>query len=149
MDTKRFVVGTVVAAIVLSAAGIVIFGVLLPDFYTGFMNAGSATGVPRQPILWWPVGIGMLSYGALIALAIVGRRRDLSATEGMTTGAVVSFLMWFAADCLLYGISNVGNVVGIVVDPLLEAVPGALAGGLVAALSRNARNADGRMKTAA
>lgn len=36
----------------------------------------------------------------------------------------------------MYGISNVGNLSGILVDPLLEAVPGALAGGAVAAVLR-------------
>jgi hypothetical protein len=32
---------------------------------------------------------------------------------------------------MLYGISNVGNVFGTVVDPFLELVPGALAGGVI------------------
>jgi hypothetical protein len=33
---------------------------------------------------------------------------------------------------MLYGISNVGNLTTTVVDPLLELVPGAIAGGAIA-----------------
>jgi len=140
MDAKRFVFGTVAATTVLSAAGLIIFGALLPDFYTRFMNAGSAVGVPRQPVLWWAIAIGMLAYGALIAVPIVSRPRPLNVTNGMAMGAIVSLLMWLAADFILYGISNIGSVTGIVLDPLLEAVPGALAGACVAAFTKPARN---------
>ena len=37
----------------------------------------------------------------------------------------------------MYGISNIGNVFGILLDPFLEAMPGALAGGAVAAVLRH------------
>jgi hypothetical protein len=54
----------------------------------------------------------------------------------MTIGAVVGFLVWFTADFMLYGISNVMNIASALIDPLLEAVPSALAGGAVAAALR-------------
>jgi hypothetical protein len=137
MDMKRLGIGALVGAATLSLAGYVIFGVALPDFYTDFMNAGSASGVARQPMLWWAVGLGMLSYGLLIALAVETRVGTVSVGRGMMIGASVSFLAWFTADFILYGISNVGNISGILVDPLLETVPGALAGGAIAAVIRN------------
>jgi hypothetical protein len=64
-------------------------------------------------------------------------------------GALVSFLAWFTADFILYGIGNVGSVRGIVVDVLLESVPGAVAGGIVAALSRQFREHRSDTKQAA
>jgi hypothetical protein len=134
MNTKRLVIGTLVGASVLSATGYLIFGVLLPDFYTTFLSAGSATGVARQPMLLWAIALGMLSYGLLVALAVESRSGSSTVRAGMRIGAVVSFLMWFTGDFILYGISNVGNVAGILVDPFLEAVPGAIAGGVVAAV---------------
>jgi len=139
MNIKRLAIGTLVGAATLSAAGYVIFGVALPDFYTDFMNAGSASGVARHPMLWWPIAFGMLSYGLLIALAIETSAGSASVWAGTTIGASISFLAWFTADFILYGIGNVGNISGILVDPLLEAVPGALAGGAIAAVLRNDR----------
>jgi hypothetical protein len=139
MEMKRLAVGALVGAATLSGAGYCIFGVVLPDFYANFMNAGSASGVARQPMLWWAVALGMLSYGLLIALAIETRAGSVSVRAGLMIGASVSFLAWFTADFILYGIANVGNVLGILVDPLLEAVPGALAGGAIAAVLRSVR----------
>jgi hypothetical protein len=132
MDVKRLAIGTLVSATILSGAGYIIFDVVLPDFYTNFMNAGSATGVARQPMLSWAIALGMLSYGLLIALAVGSRSGSVTVRTGAMIGALVSFLMWFTADFILYGISNVGNVPGILVDPFLEAVPGAAAGGVAA-----------------
>ena len=139
MNGKQLAIETLAGAATLSVAGYVVFGVVLPDFYVDFMAAGSAHGVARQPMLWWAIATGMLSYGLLIALAVESRSDSISMTKGMMIGAVVSFLAWFAADFILYGISNVGNLSGILIDPLLEAVPGALAGGVVASVSRNVR----------
>jgi hypothetical protein len=132
MDTKRLVIGTVVGAAALSATAYVIYGIALPGFYTDFMNAGSATGVQRQPLMLWPIALGMLSYSLLVTLAIGSRARFLSIGTGMRIGAVVSFLLWFTADFMLYGISNVGSLMGTVIDPLLELVPGAIAGAVIA-----------------
>ena len=47
---------------------------------------------------------------------------------------MVGFLLWFTADFMLYGITNVGNLTITVVDPLLELVHGAIAGGVIAAV---------------
>ena len=137
MDFKRLAIGTLASAATLSGAGYTIFGVVLPDFYTNFMTAGSATGVARQPMLVWAIALGMLSYGLLIALAVETRAGSVTVRTGAMIGALVSFLAWFTADFILYGISNVGNLAGVLVDPLLEAVPGAAAGGVVAAVLGN------------
>jgi hypothetical protein len=122
------------AARILAAVGYTIFGTLLPDFYRGFMNAGSAIGVARARMLPWPIAIGMLSYRLLLTLAIAGRSGPLTVRAGMTTGAVVSSLVWLTADLMLFGISTVGSVIGVIIHPLLELVPATFAGGAIAAV---------------
>jgi hypothetical protein len=139
MDIKRLAIGTLVSAATLSGAGYIIFGVVLPEFYTNFLSAGSATGVARQPMLVWAIALGMLSYGLLIALAVDTRGGSVTVRTGAMIGALVSFLTFVTADFILYGISNVGSVSGIFIDPFLEAVPGAVAGGLVAAVFTHSR----------
>jgi hypothetical protein len=132
MTVKQLVFGTLIGALTLSATGYVIFGMVLPSFYTNFMNAGSATGVERQPLLLWAVALGVLSLGLLLTLAIGSKGGSLTIGTGMKIGAIVSFLVWFTADFMLYGISNVGNLAGTITAPLLELVPGAIAGGVIA-----------------
>ena len=123
MSPRQLVIGTLVGALTLSAIGYVIFGIAFPEFFTNVMNAGSATNVERQPPLFWAVALAMLSYGLLMTLAVGRGSRALTTRAGVTTGAVVSFLLWFTADFMLYGISNVGSLSGAATDPLLEMVP--------------------------
>ena len=148
MTFRRLLTGTVLAATTLSAAGLVIFGVLLPGFYSDFLDAGTATGVAREPILWWAIVVAMLAYGALIAVVVDIGPAPIAVRTAMTRGAVVSFLMWLAADFALYGISNVGNVIGLLIEPPLEAAAGALAGAVVVLVNgsgaRRTRRAVGR-----
>lgn len=110
MTAKRLATGTLIGAVILSATGYVIFGLVFPSFFSDFMKAGSATGVERQPLLLWAVGLGMLSHGLLLTLALASRTGASSVRAGMTIGAVVTFLPWFTGDFILYGISNVGRL---------------------------------------
>lgn len=132
LTAKRLAIGTIVGAGTLLAAGYVVFGLALGNFYAYALNAGSATGVLRQPFLFWAVAVGALSYGALLTLAIGSRPGSPTLRAGMTIGAVVGFLVWFTADFMLYGISNVLNLTSVLIDPLLELVPSAITGGVIA-----------------
>jgi hypothetical protein len=139
MTAKQLVAGTVVGAATLTATGYVMFGIVLGNFYAHALSAGSATGVPREAPLFWAVGLGALSYGALMTLAIGSCAGSLTMGSGIKIGAVVGFLVWFTADFMLYGISNVLNLTSAFVDPLLEVVPSAITGVVVAVVIRRMR----------
>ena len=109
------------------------------------MNAGSATGVAREPQLLWAVALGAMSYSALVTLAIGSRSCTLPIGAGINIGAVVGFLLWFTADFILYGIGNVLDLTSTVVAPLLELVPGAVSGGVIAAVL--GKIGDSRLRT--
>ena len=134
MDAKRLMIGTLVGGVVLFATGYLIFELAFAAFYAA--NAGSATGVERDPQLVWAVALGSLSYAALVTLAISGRASSLNIGAGVKIGAVVGFLLWFTVDFTLYGITNVGNLTRTIVDPLLELVHGGIAGGVIAVVLR-------------
>ena len=136
MSVRRLVIGTLVGALTLTATGYAVFGLAFPRFYTDFLKTGSATDVARQPFLIWPVALAMLSYALLMTLAIARTADRPTVPAGMKIGALVSFLLWFTADFMLYGISTVGNLVGTVIDPFLELIPGAIGGGTIAGVLR-------------
>jgi hypothetical protein len=136
METKRFLIGTVVGGIVIFMAGFLLFAV--PPFnglYQYAMTAGTATGVVRESPQVWAILAGALAYGALVTLAIGSRAGSTDVPAGIATGAGVGFLLWFAADFMLFGISNVGTLTSALLGPLVEMIPGAVAGGVVAAVS--------------
>ena len=123
----------------MSATGYLMFGIVLGNFYAHALSAGSATGVPRDALLFWAVGLGALSYGALMTLAIESRAGSPTVGAGIKIGAVVGFLVWFTADFMLYGMSNVLNLTSALIDPLLEVVPSAITGGVIAVVLRKLR----------
>ncbi len=128
MDTRKFLAGTVVGGIVLYVTGYLIFTMALAGFYAE--NAGAATGVGRPAELMWAVVLGSLAYAALICYAM-GARFATGMTGGAKVGAVVGFLMWFAVNFILYGVSDVANLTRTIVDPLVEIVHGGIGGAAI------------------
>jgi hypothetical protein len=130
MDAKKFLLGTIVGGIVMFIAGYVLYDLLLGKFFAA--NVGSATGVMREPLMFWAIGVGCLAEAALITYALGARG---GAGAGITVGAIVGFLMALSVDFIMYGSSNVSNLTATLVDPLVAAVVGAIVGaaiGLVA-----------------
>jgi hypothetical protein len=136
MTARQLAAGTVVGAVTLAASGYVVFGIVLGGFYAHALNAGSATGVARESPLVWAIALGAVSYGALLTLAIGSRDGSPTVQAGITIGAVVGFLVWFTADFMLYGLSNVLDLTSALIDPLLEVVPSAITGGVIAGVLR-------------
>ncbi len=132
MDIKRFIIGTVVGAITLYVLGYLIWELAFADFFAA--NAGSATGVVKDPQVIWALALGTLSYAALLTLAIGTRGRSATIVDGLKIGAIVGFLMWFGVDFIHYGIGNVSNLTATLVDPLLELIRAGISGAVVAAV---------------
>jgi hypothetical protein len=128
VDTKRFLVGTIVGGIVLYAVGYLIFSLTFANFYAA--NTGTASGADRTAELTWAVVLGSLGYAALICYAM-GARPASGLAAGFKIGAIVGFLMWFSVDFTLYGILNVSNLTRTIVDPLLEFVHGGIGGAAI------------------
>ena len=132
MDIKRFIIGTVVGGIALYILGYVIWNMLFADFFAA--NAGSATGVEKDPQVVWAITLGTLSYAALVTLAIGTRAGSATIVEGLKTGAIVGVLLWFTVDFIFYGIFNISNLTLTIVDPLLELIRAGIGGAVIAAV---------------
>ncbi len=132
MNAKQWVIGTVVGAVVVFGAGWVLFEMLLGDYYAA--NAGSATGVDRDPPIMWAIAVGALAYAALIIYAMRAQAASMNMISGMKVGAIVGFLLWATADFSLFGITNMSNLTITMVDPFVELVRGGIAGAVIGAL---------------
>jgi hypothetical protein len=105
---------------------------LFTDFFAA--NAGSATGVAKDPQVMWAIAVGTLSYAALITLAIGTRAGSTTIVEGLKIGAIVGFLIWFGADFIHYGIANISNLTATIADSLLELIRAGISGAVIAAV---------------
>ncbi len=145
MDIKRLIIGTVVGGITLYILGYVIWDMLYAEFFAA--NAGSATGVTKDPQVIWALGLGTLSYAALLTLAIGTRARSATIVEGLKIGALVGFLMWFGADLIIYGVWNLSNLTATIVDPLLELIRAGISGAIIAGVLGKIAGAQERLQT--
>ena len=132
MDTKRFLIGTLVGGITMYLLGYLIWTLAFADFFAA--NTGSATGVAREASLVWAVALGTLSLAALVTLAVGSRAGSSTIGGGFKIGAIVGFLVWLGVDFIHYGIMNVDNLTATIVDPLLEMVRTGIVGAVIAAV---------------
>jgi hypothetical protein len=117
MDTGRFLMGTVVGAIVLYVVGYVIWEVAFDAFFQSY--AGSAINVWRDSKVYWAVAVGHLGYAALLTYVL-----SLSGATGVGAGVRIGAIAAFLA------------LHPVIVDPALEAAHGGVAGGAIAAVVR-------------
>jgi hypothetical protein len=129
VNTKQWVVGTIVGGVVLYVLGYVFFELLLGDFYAA--NGGSATGVMREAPIFWALGVGAAAYTLLVLYALKSQGAAVSMASGMKAGAIVGCLIWLCADFTLYGITNMSNLTLTIVDPAMEIVRGGILGAVL------------------
>jgi len=132
MDMKRLAIGTIIGAVMYHLVNYLIVEVALADFYAA--NIGSATGAFRDATLQWAVALGSLSFGALLTAYLDGRAASPSIGEGFATGAAVCFAVWFHADFVIYGFTNLFNLTLTIADSVLSLITGGLAGAAIAAV---------------
>ncbi|MGD8361448.1 MAG: hypothetical protein PVJ04_08465 [Gemmatimonadota bacterium] len=132
MDVKRFLTGTIVGGVVLFVLGWLIWMVLFAGFFEG--QTGTAMGVPKDPPVMWAQILGTLSLAALYTL-IIQWRGDSTVMDGLKTGAIAGFLLWFGVDIILFSVWNVSTLTGTISDSILELVRTAITGAVIVAVA--------------
>jgi hypothetical protein len=130
MTIQRLLIGTVVGGVVFTLLGYLLFGILFADFFAA--NAGSATGVPKEPFNFVALVIGQLAWGAVLTF-ILSWSSVRSVGRATTLAAVAGLLFFFGIDLTLYATTNTQNLTASLVDPVLGAIVFAVAGGAIAA----------------
>ena len=130
MDGKRFIVGTATGGIVYFVLGVLLYAVLLGDFFES--NMGSATGVQKEEIQYWPLLIGNLAFAALLTYAIQNWVQASTFREGARTGALIGLLVTIGYDMIQYDTTNIMNMTGTLADILVFTLMSSIAGGVIA-----------------
>jgi hypothetical protein len=134
MTTQRIALGTVVGGLVLTFLGYLVYGIIFADFFAA--NAGSASGVTREPFNFVALVIGQLAWGALLTL-ILGWRSVSSVGEGVKVGALAGLLFFLGIDLTLFATTNIQNLMASLVDAILAAVLFAVTGAAIVPVLRN------------
>jgi hypothetical protein len=114
--------------------GYLIYGIIFASFFAA--NAGSATGVEREALVFWAIGLGQLGWAGLLTL-VLGWTRVTTVGGGLKTGAIVGLLSALGIDLTMYGVTNMSNLTATLVDPVLSMVLFACAGVVIALVVKN------------
>ena len=131
MTMQRLALGTVVGGLVLFFLGYLIFGIIFADFFAA--NAGTATGVQKDPFNFVALGIGQLLWGAALTL-ILGWASVSSVGRAARVSALVGLLFFFGIDLTMFATTNTSTLLATVVDPILAAALFAVAGAAITAV---------------
>ena len=131
MNTKKFLIGGIVGGIVYFLLGYLFYGNLLSDFFKN--NAGTAKDVDRamDQFVWWSLALGNILGGCLLAYVFI-KSNVGSIGSGLVTGAVIGLLVASAHNFIMYGVSNLTSLTGVIGDigtfTVMSAITGAVVG---------------------
>ena len=131
--TQRMLIGTAVGAIVFTLLGYLIFGVLFADFFLN--NAGTATGVPRDPFDFVSLVAGQIMFGALLTIILTWASAS-NIVQGVKIAFVTGLLFFLGIDLTMYATTNIQNLTASLVDPLLGGFLFAVAGAAIMAVTK-------------
>jgi len=131
MTAKNRILATLVGFLVIFLLGWLFYGVLMMDFYQS--NSGSATGVYRadNDMIWWSLILGNICQAYLLVYIFGNWANITTFADGLKGGAMIGLIMGLAYSLNMYGTSNLMNLTGALVDPLVSMVMMALTGGVI------------------
>ena len=133
MNTKRILIGAVLAAVVYFLLGWLMYGNLMQDYF--MRHHGSAGNLVNEVMrdnnhmLLWAIGLGNLASGMLLAI-IYERSAILTFTAGMVMGGIIGLFSSLAHGLIMYGASNMMDKFGVMGDVMVMTIMSALAGGV-------------------
>lgn len=129
MSGKAFFGATIVGGIVSFLVGYLLWGMLLMDFFAS--NAGSATGVAREPMNMGLLFLGVLIGAGLLTL-IIGWAKADGAGQGAKVGAMVGALMSLNIGIIQLAATNLNTPMSVLGDAAASLVHGGIVGAVIA-----------------
>jgi hypothetical protein len=133
MNTKKFLIGTIVGGIAFFLFGYLIYGIALMSFFTQHSTAPAGTMKAMGDFVWWALILGNLASGALLTYIFLKMGNINSFGAGAGVGAVIGFFMELSTDAVHYATENSSDFTGVCVDVIAGLILTAIAGGIIGA----------------
>jgi hypothetical protein len=134
MNTKSFLTGTFVGGITLFILGFLFYVVIFSSFMESQM--GTATGVQKETMEWWPLILGNLAGAALLTYIFLKWAGISTFLTGLKAGALLGFLIALSWDMIMYDTSNLMTLAGAFADVLIYSLMYGIAGGVIGLVLR-------------
>ncbi len=134
MNTKKFLIGTLVGGITIFLLGYLFYGQLLANFFAQHSHAPAGAERAMTELVWWALIIGNLGTGALLTYVFLKLGNVNSFSGGLGIGATVGFLSALGNDLVRYATENASDLTGVFADIVVFAVICGVAGGIIVAI---------------
>jgi hypothetical protein len=118
-----------VGGAVIFILGFVVYALLMESFFAA--HAGSATGVMKTEMQYWPLILGNLAHAALLSFIFLKWAGIKTFGAGFSAGLIIGFLISFGVDMVMYDTSNIMDLTGSVADAVVYSLITAIAGGVI------------------
>src|SRR5580693_2654137 len=134
MDTKKFLIGTLVGGVVLFILGYLFYGMLLMNFFIQHSHAPAGLMKAMSELVWWALILGNLASGALLTYIFLKLGNVNSFGTGASIAAAVGFFTSLSFDLIRYATENSADLTAMFADVVVFLVMNAIAGGIIAAV---------------
>lgn len=131
MNASTRMMATLVGFVVFFLLGWLLYGMLLMDFFSS--NAGSAIGVSRSEseMVWWALIVGNVLQAYFLVYVFDKMNNVKSFMAGLKAGAVIGLILGLGFNLTMYGTTNMMNLTGTLVDPLVSMAMMGITGGAI------------------
>jgi len=133
MNTKKFLLGTIVGGISFFLLGYLIYGLALASFFTQHTVNTSGAMKSMNDIIWWALILGNLASGALLTYVFLKLGNIHSFGAGAGVGGAIGFFLTLSRDLIRYATENSFDHTALMADIVVGIVMSAVAGGIIAA----------------
>lgn len=131
MNTK-VILATLAGAVISFLSGWVIYGMLLKNFMdANTLDSGRACMRPDEEMLLWAIFAACFFWSLLLALIFTRWAGISTFKSGAIAGAWVMLLVALGADFYTYSMMNIYTLNALFVDGAVNAIQGAMVGGVV------------------
>ena len=131
MATKQFTMATLAGGVAVFVMGFLLYGMAMAGFFAN--NAGTATGVMKEAVLFGPLIIGQIALAGFLTM-VMGWRGSNSAGAGLKTGALVGLVVAIGFGFTNYGVMNLSNLTATLVDPVIFMIQLGVGGAVIGAV---------------
>lgn len=129
MNNSKFVVATLAGGFAYFILGFLVYAIALEGFYS--THAGSATGVAKMEMQYWPLVLGNLSHAALLAYVFLKWAGIKTFNAGFSAGITIGFFISLGFNMVQYDTANIMDLTGSIVDVIVYATMTGIVGGIV------------------
>jgi uncharacterized membrane protein YqhA len=131
MNTNKLLVGTLIGGVAFFLLGWVLYGMVFGKTLAELMPNMAAIQRPNMEYDMVAMVVANLALGFFLAYIFEKWASIRSFMGGLVAGATLFFVIAFAYDSIWHATTTVGSWGGTVLDAVISAVQGGLAGGVI------------------